>query len=304
MDFESEYSRLLTETYNGKVVTGKPTITKIKSLNIHNRKVFIEFHNYFYSKIIEGEEDFVSYKGYRSKILDFLLDDEINSKSLTEISQADVESYFRRKYEVEKPQTYNSRISYVQKLFDFIKLPNPIAFYLIPRKEEIDKTNPAVALTITEIESIRKLFKNQYIKLFCFEMLYQTDIILEELKECNYSNFNNSSLEFVLKNRRISVPSSLLPIIENIKGDTEYFNVSRDYNELIKSMRQDIIGSGIRKASFKPSDIWKTVEEVTHYKCVGCGNTYEAIADNWCLKQFEPEGSLWLVCRFECGEGY
>lgn len=303
MNFELEYSRLLNEKYNGKVVTGKPTITKIKGLNIYNRKAFIDFHNYFYSKIVDGKEDFVSYKGYRSKILDFLLDNEINSKSLTELSQTDVESYFKRKYEIENPQTYNSRISYVQKLFDFINLPNQIQFNSIPRKEEIDKTNPAVALTITEIECIRKLFKNQYIKLFCFEMLYQTDITLEELKECSYSNFNHSSLKFVLKNRQIQVPSSLLPIIENLKGDTEYFNVTRDYNDLIKGMRQDIIGSGIREASFKPSDIWKTIEEVTYYKCAGCGNTYEAIADNWCLRQFETEGSLWLVCRFKCGEG-
>lgn len=303
MNFELEYDRLLSETYNGKVVTGKPTITKIKNLNAYNRKVFIEFHNHFYSKIAEGDEDLISYKGYRSKILDFLLDNEIKSKSLTEIQQADVEAYFQRKYAVENPQTYNSRISYVQKIFDFINLSTPIQFNSIPRKEENDKTNPAVALTIAEIEGIRKLFKNQYIKLFCFEMLYQTDITLEELKECNYSNFNSPSLEFILKNRPIPVPSSLPPIIEQLKFDTEFFNVTRDYNDLIKIMRKDIIGTGIRKASFKASDIWKTVEEVTHYKCVGCGNTYEAIADNWCLKQFVPEGSLWLVCRFECGEG-
>lgn len=304
MNLEAEYERLLSETYNGKVVTGKPTITKIKKLNVYNRKVFIDFHNYFYSKIVDGNEDLDSYRGYRSKILDFLSDNLVKSKSLTEISQADVESYFQSKYEVENSQTYNSRIHYVQKIFDFVNLPNPIQFTSIPKKEENDKINPAVALTISEIESIRKLFKDQYIKLFCFEMLYQTDITLEELKESNYSNFNNASLEFVLKNRPIPVPRSLPPIIEKLKGDTEYFNVSRDYNDLIKSMRQDIIGSGIRKASFKPSDIWKTVEEVTYYKCVGCGHTYEAIADNWCLKQFEPEGSLWLVCRFECGEGY
>lgn len=307
MDFEEQYQILLTEKFEGKIVTGKPTITKMKLINPLNREILINFHHHYMGLIKTHQEKLSNYKNYRSKIIGFLLDKEINQKSIIEIEQSDIERYFSNRIDEDnKPDTYNSRMPFVQKYFDFCEdqLVHSINFNSIKRYSlteiEEQRENYAIPLSLKDIDAIRKVFKEQPLELFVFEMLYHTNANIEDLRQCNIKNFDLDSHSFTLRSKIIIVPESLLPIIDMVKDDSEYFNSDRDYNELIRVMKSKLAIKGLRHQSFKPIDIRKTREEVSFLKCPECPNSYEAVAENWVIKQYSKEGEKWIVCK-NCG---
>lgn len=300
MDWEELYRKWTSEKIDGQQIFDKKLIPKINDINEYNRELYVEYHNYFLS-----DGSLSSYKNYRSKIFNFLTDNHIKRKKLYEITQEDLENYFLEHIYIDKATTFNSRVNYISDFFKFHKdkLRIELVFNkLLSNKAEIekDKNNVSVPLTSEQIEFYRQRYYIQPIKLFLFEMVYYTGISLKDFRALNYGLFNKEQGEFILKNnKRIKVPLHLIPIVERLKNEW-FFNANKDYAELINEIKKELREDGIVE-NFKYSDIIKTAEETAFIKCPECGEKFEAIANNWCVKQYYASGQHWIVCR-KCGD--
>lgn len=301
MDWNKLYKQWQSEKIDEQPMFNKSLIKKFNNMNEYNRELYVEYHNYF---LKESDRNPTSYKTYRSKLINFLTNENIRQKKLYELTQIDLDNYFAEYMLEDKQSTFNSRVGYIK---DFVKIHKDKLIieldfdkYLTTKNEiEEDMDNVAVPLNSEEIELYREIYYSQPIKLFLFEMIYYTNISLKDLRLLNYNLYNKKEGAFILKNgKEFKVPTQLSPLVERLK-DESFFNSNKNYILLINEIKKDLRDNGILE-NFKYSNITKTTEESAFINCPECNEKFEAIVDNWCAKQYYEGGNNWIVCR-RCG---
>lgn len=96
MDWEKVYERLRQAKLNGRVVNSEESMETIKKLSEWHRKLFIEYFDFALDVSTEGIS-LSSFKSFRYPILEFLAQEKINRKLLTEITQDDIDDFLLNK---------------------------------------------------------------------------------------------------------------------------------------------------------------------------------------------------------------
>ncbi|PJI06552.1 MULTISPECIES: site-specific integrase [Clostridium] len=293
MNWEEIYNQWMVQRIDDKPIISERLIKKFRKINEHNRNLYLEYHNHFFKN---NKLKLSSYRNYRSKIVDFLTYRPIINKKLEDITQENIDDYFYKFIDRDKATSFNNRVSYIKDFFDFhkSKLKIKLEFKIRSTKNEIDndKDNQAVALRSDQIEFYRQQYYTQPAKLFLFEMVYYDIMNLNELKMLKKYSFDKENREIILKNKKIKIPSHLISLAERLQKG---FNV----DELIKEIKKELREKNMVE-NFKYIDITKT-RDFAFITCPECGKKYEAIAENWCVKQYYNGGNHWIVCR-KCGD--
>lgn len=303
-NYETEREKLYQEwknkRYDGQALCSKETIKKLKVISNENFRCFVEYQDYC---INDSNMDIGTFKTRRSKIIDFLLPDNIKGVNVLKISQEIIEDYFISYLKQESDNTYNARLSYIKQFIEFFsdRMENELDFNSLRlKKDEIVESELYVkkSLTAQQVALCRNEYRNDLKKLYIFEMFYYTQFNKEELKKITYSDFDiiDSSISF--QGKKAYVPNNLVNIIEKIKDDPILAR-NYDVDYLIEQMKEELKKYGIM--NFKPKDLTETRNAV-YWRCPQCGSEYEAIIDNWCAKQYTEDGNLWIVCRENCGK--
>lgn len=302
MDWEKANQRLRFLMANGKRINSEDIIKRINKLNEWHRKMFIEYYDSFLK-----EQKISTFRTHRHPILEFLLQEKINAKFLSEITQNDLDDFLMNKMDNDKKiemTTVDNNQSALKSYFAFHEKHlrfTPV--YIEIKSEEKNLKNKVMPLTCEELENIRNIIKNEppYIQ-FIFEFAYENGIRLENSRDYNMKNYDEENSRFIsAAGEHIEISDRLKGIVERIK-DTEEFRNPYYKQGFSKLVLYEILKKNGFERKIKSSDVNETLKRSTTLKCPGCGNVYEATAENWIIKQYHEGGQLWIVCKEKCGE--
>ena len=287
---------------NGRRINSDDIIRKINNLNEWHRKMLMEYYDSF----IE-EQKISTFRTHRHPILEFLLQKNINSKFASEITQEDVDDFLMGKMGNDKKiemTTLENNQNALKSYFVFHE--KHLSFkpvYMEIKTEEKSLKNKVFPLTCEELENIRHIIKNQppYIR-YIFELAYENGIRFENSREYNMKNYDEEKRVFISAvGQEIVLSEKLQQIIKSIKN-TEEFKDPFYKQGFSKYVLYEILKNNGFARKIKSSDVNETLKRNTSFKCPGCGNIYEATAENWIIKQYHEDGQLWIVCKTKCGE--
>ena len=154
-------------------------------------------------------------------------------------------------------------------------------------------------MSADQISMARDILRTDIRKRFVFDMMYYTSLSMEEIGKLRIGNvdFINRKIRFGKKEN--DVPKALVDLIHGMQLSGE-FEKTYDIMTTIEQMRKELSQYGLD--NLKSTD-GKETRKATFWKCPQCGCEYEAIAENWCVKQYTDGGENWVVCREKCGNG-
>lgn len=298
MNWEKAYERLREARIDDQIVNSELTIKKIKNLNEWHRVLFMEYFDSTYKGIITMG----TFKTFRAGILVFLLQDKINTKQFSDITQIDIDDYISSKLDTMKENgvkhTINSLKSYFafhQKYLTF----TPVYIELDRTPSDID--NAILPLSCKEIELIREVIRNKPMLEFIFELAYESGIRFEDSKKFCKSRYNEENGTFnISKNEKIEVSDKIKKIIDKIKDREEFVDPRYKQGFTLDKLKELLDNKGFNR-TIKSSDVNKAFEKKTSFECPECGKRYEATAENWVIKQYYENGDMWIVCKKRCG---
>ena len=286
-------------------------IREEKKINQMIENMTDDTFNIFYNWIIElrnsgRSENTIS--NYRPKVRDCLISSTFRNRDLASITSNELEEYFLGCITPKmKPNTYQTIIDYNKSFFSFAcpAIISDIDWETLKlKKDELEPDNPAQSLDARIIDLCRDLYSDfnfidKLRKRFIFEVMLQTDLTSKEIGELNYNNFvfkyEGDEITYFLETNDIrSIPKSLYEIATKMNQNS-LFNF--DTQTYVSQMKIELKELGV--INFKRSDLDKT-RETRFMSCPQCGQKYEAVPENWCLRNFYDEGQLWIVCR-RCG---
>jgi hypothetical protein len=269
--------------------------TRIKNLNDTTRALFNKFN-----ETLEKEDlSKGSRSQYVNKVINFL--EHFNNIDIKQITLADINTYLST---INKGNTRNLTVGALKKFysileedFEFQLTPDLLIDLMINRKELEKDTRKPIPLTIEEIISIRQilLLKNDYRRLYVFEMFYIYGLELEQITKCNETSYNTVTKTFKLKNFSFTVNKQISDLINKYPNLLKSKD-SATYQGNIQEIGQKIGRSLISK------DIIETRNRY-FITCPKCNKKYPNIAEHWVLFEYEEELSKnrWFVCSL-CSE--
>lgn len=288
MNREALYEEWQKKTWNRQALCDTKTINKFRKISDPNFEYYMQYQNSLFSK----EEAINVFKNRRSKVVDFLV--FISDCDLKDITQNEVDGYFK-KFETEAPSTNNSRVSFLKNFLEFFSLENKVD--VEQHKKPTDKSRKKMTrISAQQISEIRENYKDDTIKRFIFEMMYYTTLSMDEIGrfKIDYFHPENNTISYGKKENKI--PKSLAALIQKMHATGEFNNL-RDPKSIIDKMKKELKKRGV--ANLTSTDGNET-RKTTFWKCPQCGEEYEAIAENWCVKQYTDNGENWVVCRERC----
>ena len=130
-------------------------------------------------------------------------------------------------------------------------------------------------------------------------MMLFTDLTSKDIGGLQYKDFQFSKMieqeKCILQwnDEQIILPQKLGLIIKEMDKKTLFHFDTRTY---VEQLKEELKLCGVH--NFKRSDLEKTREERFQI-CPQCGKRYEALPENWCLREFGERKELWIICR-EC----
>lgn len=299
MDWEKAYESLRMILPNGRRINSDEIINRVKKLSEWHREMFVEYYNCF---LVENKIS--SFKTHRHPILQFLLQEQINKKQFYKITQEDIDDFLMSKMDSNKKiemTTVDNNQSALKSYFTFhVKGLGFTPQYIDIKSDEKNLKNKVVPLTCGEIEDIRNIIKNEPYLQFIFELAYENGIRFENSREYNKKNYNDKSGTFTSAGKTIMLSDNLKRIVDMIK-DSEEFTNPRYKQGFSKAVLYEKLKEKKFNRPIKSSDVNEAFEKTTSFRCPGCGNVYEAIADNWIVRQYHDDGHMWIVCKEKCG---
>ncbi len=300
LEWEKAYDSLRMLLPNGKRINSEEIINRVKRLNEWHREMFMDYYNHF---LIENKIS--SFKTHRHPILQFLLQESINKKRFGQITQQDIDDFLMNKMDSNKKiqmTTVDNNQSAIKSYFTHYA--NELSFvpiYMDIKNEEKNLMNKVSPLKCGEIEDIRNIIKDEPYLQFIVEFAYENRIRFENSREYNKKNYNEKTGTFTsTTGKDIILSEKLKQIVERIKNTEEFTNPRYKQGFSKKVLYEKLKEKGFNRP-IKSSDINETFDRSTSFKCPGCGNVYEAIAENWIIKQYHENGQLWIVCKEKCG---
>ena len=297
MDRKIFYDKWNSLMFDGTVFCDKKLTKKFDKFTDFNFDLYVKWQDDYLS-----QEDFSikSFKGRRSKIIDFLM----IAPDLDKIASKEIDDYFMKYLKAgQADKTYTSRIDYIKSFFLFSKKYINIEYdfeqlRLKASEIETSEKNTMKALTAEQVSHCMKRYKNDITKLYIFKMLYYTNFTKDDIEKITYANYDAIDHSFHYKKKHEHISSDLALLVEQAKH-LPILNRKSDIGSIMDEMKEELREYNID--NFKPKDLTAT-KEMTFWKCPQCGSTYEATIENWCAKQFTDDGELWIVCKRKCGK--
>ena len=287
MDRSSIRKRLITlQGKNGKPLFGSDTIDRLFRLPEQSLSDYLSYLDY-----VESNGNIYTIPTYRSKQLNFLEYVSDKGYELRTITQNVVDEYFE-KYDYEEN---NERVNYLKPFLAFFSLGN-IDIEKFRRKSNKKKVAKMKRLSAENISEARYKFRNDAKKLFVFEMIYYTEFSMTEIGEIQREHIDYSSRSISYCGKESVLPEKLMAFIQ--KNESILFDESFDMTTTIEKIREDLAEYGMDNLTATDG---KETRKALFWTCPQCGKQFEAVAENWCVKQYTQDGENWIVCREYCG---
>ncbi len=277
-----------TKDSTGEALCNDAMIKKFRKISDQNFQYYIEYQDYLLTQGKAG-----SLKTIRSKVVDYLI--FMGTFDLKDTTQEIIDNYFKR-YKNENPKSFNSRIFYLMGFFNYFSLKDNLEIEKF-KKATDNKEKSMSRITAEQISQTREKYKNNIKKLFVFEMMYYTSLSMAEIGKIKLDNLDPVTNTLCYKKKKNPIPKSLINLIQTMHYTGE-FDKPHDIMSTIKQMRKELAENGLEKLTATDG---RETRKTTFWKCPQCGYEYEAIAENWCVKQYTENGENWVVCRERCG---
>ena len=265
----------------------------------------------FYNWIIGLEENGLSestIRNYRPKVKACLISDIFKNRDINDITENDVEKYLLEFVSKDKPQTYQSRINYNKSFFDYAcpDIAKEVDWKVLRLKiDELNADNAAQILDAKIIAACRDEmndFSNtdKLRKRFIFEMMLHTELTSIDIGNVKYEDFQIEKIDgqercvLQWKHENIILSHMVGLIIKEMKKKELFHFDTRTY---VEQLKVELKKCGVE--NFKRSDLERTRKERFQI-CPQCGKRYEALPENWCLREFGERKELWIICRGCC----
>ena len=291
MDRSSIRKRLVAlKGKNGKPLFGSDTIDRLFRLPEQSLSDYLSYLNY-----VESTGNINTIQTYRSKQLDFLEYISHRNCDINNITQSVVDDYFKKYDSIDKSNgTFNTRIGYIKPFLEFFSLDGiDVNKFTKPVDKKVKKMKRLSAKNISEA---RYEFRNDAKKLFVFEMIYYTEFSMTEIGEIQKEHIDYSSRSISYCGKESVLPEKLMAFIQ--KNESILFDESFDMTTTIEKMREDLAEYGMDNLTATDG---KETRKALFWTCPQCGKQFEAVAENWCVKQYTQDGENWVVCREYCG---
>ena len=211
------------------------------------------------------------------------------------ITQNVVDDYFKKYDGEESNDSYNNRVGYLKPFFEFLSLDN-IDVNKFRKKPSNKKATKMKRLKAENISKARYKFRNDVKKLFVFEMICYTGLSMTEIGEIKKEHIDYDSNIVSYYGKESDLPEKLIAFIR--ENESILFDESFDMKTTIEKMREDLAEYGMDKLTATDG---KATRKALFWTCPQCGEQFEAVAENWCVKQYTENGENWIVCREYCG---
>jgi len=313
MDRSTIYGKWLSTTYKSQDGYDTPlcnerTIQKFNSVNDFNLKCYADYQDFYLET-----RDAASIPSIRAKIVQFLLSDGVKNIPLSSTTKEILDAYFETRKQNAARKTFESIVSYLGGFFDFLCIKEIIPDIFdaekyrawaaeCPERED----SAAQALTAEQVSEFRNHLivgsteHPEYMEfLYVFDMRYYTAFEKHQIKTLSLAeNVDIQTNTISFGDETIQVPPE---VVENIIALDKAKRLGNLLNidQYIKNMRPILEEYDFENVRLK--DIKETSRKC-FFECPQCGRRFEAIVDNWCGRQFNENGKIWIVCR-ECGNG-
>ena len=306
VDREKIYSKWKnTRRTDGKLAFGEETLERVKNLS---DQALLCFDEYFDSIVASGAVD--SMQTYRSKILSFLEYISARNIELSEVTQEVIDAHFFENRE----KGLEERGFYLKKLFayfnvegiDVDKHKNPknrsaaekmpwINAETFSRAQDIYKSVRKSNAAGENEDSIKK-YKLATKKLFVLKMFFYTPLRIEYIGDYWKIGLPVEDNAIIFNGKMYNVPLSLIELITEIR-ESGLIDDPMDMKTILDNLRNELAEFNMGKLDSTGA---KKTRDTIFWTCPQCGNIFEAIAENWCVKQYTEDGENWVVCREYC----
>lgn len=307
------YESWLSTTYKGQdgydiPLCNDKTIQKFNRINDFNFKCYSDYQSFYLE-----DHDASSIPSIRAKIIQFLLSDGVINIRLNSVTIDVLDEYFEKRKQNAARPTYESMVSYLGGFFEFLRNEGIVPDIYDAEKYRAwaadcpDRENSAAqALTAEQVSEFRNHLvagstEHQVFRelLYVFDMRYYTNFENHQIKTLSLTENVDIQTHTIRFEDEISqVPPE---VIENIIAldKAERFGNLLTVNQYIKNMRPILEEYDFE--NIRPKDI-KETRKKCFFECPQCGRSFEATVDNWCGRQYNEDGKIWIVCK-ECGNG-
>lgn len=290
---------------DGELLWGEKSINNLMLLSDINLSHYLGFLDFS----VENSKLDDSFKSTRSTHLDLLKFVSTLDIDLIDITQNIVDDYFIQ-YSHQAQSSINNKARFLKPFLSFFPLKNHISLdsYIVEPENNDDKMPRIKAEELSKakflyrkVRETTELADNKdYIiatkKLFVLEMIFYTRLSEKNIGKYFKGDMAHDDCSIFFKNNRYFVPKSLINLINEIHGSPKAYE-TLDVKTAIDSLKDDLSSLNMSNLSSKGAE--KTTKTI-FWTCPQCGREYEAIAENWCVKQYTENGENWIVCRERC----
>lgn len=236
------------------------------------------------------------YKGVIINFMEFNNNYDINTITIDKVKEF--------VYQSKSASRKNLKIYAIRRLIEIVSIDKEFSFNidqingLIIPKPEVDRdTRKAVPLSIKEIIKIRYALRNDYNRLYVFEMFYQYGLTLDEMVLCTDKTYDYTTKTFKLPHgKNIHVNKIIQDIIEK---RPKVLNPQTKYGYKKRNAYQNNIYDIGEKLGRQLT--WHDITDTRgtyFFRCHMCNEIYEGIPENWALREYEEDlyKIKWIVC--------
>ena len=303
-----EWQNKMVEGQGGELekFCSEQTIKKLEQICDKNFYYYVQYQNHLEDKLKKKEnKNYATLKTQRSKILNFLISNELGNRPLEMITQKTLNKYFEKIYGSGiEGDTFATEVRYVKRFLKYLNeegyILNNYDFPELKNLNSKTEKNLMKPLTPEQVSIFYDSYKDSPEYLYVFDMKYYTDFKDVDIKNLSMDNIDIDNSRITVNNTSINVPKKVIAHILELDKKKKLGKLSSvsAYFAKLKPLFQKMGFDNI-----KPKDIFKETRDKLSFRCPQCGKTYEAIVDNWCVVQYTENGKLWIVCR-DCGRKY
>ena len=310
MNWDQEYRKLEDERIDDKIVSGTKTINRIKQLSESNRAIFIEYHSFWMDEISKGKKKFTSYGNYRTAAIDLLEYLTQHKLTLNDLTQNILdEFYFSFQDTTKKEVKTNNKNAFVNLFLETFadRIITELDFNKMrfSSKSVIDAQESTEPLNSEEVDQIKLYLMERIYDRLIFELSYKNDLTIAQIMKISWKNYDEDSHNFYIDEKLISLDSELINLIHSKKDDLSFFREFRnetDFKKYIADLSKELQ----RNKKLKRMITWKNISMaksiMTYIKCPHCGESFEAVSENWVIRQYDLRGKMWIVCKENCSK--
>lgn len=309
MDRNVIYSELMQmQSTDGISLIGPKDMKNIKLLPDYNLEYF-----YIYAKAYISKNDKEVAKNYVSIVNRFLTHISKFNCDLKGVNQELVNSFFEANKNHSQSTINNYKI-WLSNFFSFFYLLEKIDLSQFKGKieskdnkiisaEKLSKAKEVYRKIRRESDKDSEDYKTATKSLFVLEMLFSVPLSMNDIGRFHKEKGKYSKNKIYFEGETYDAPASLISLIEEMYVTNLFFETN-DITSTVNRMKKELSDYDMGTLTAKKKDGGaKATRDAIFWACPQCGEKYEAVAENWCVKQYTPNGENWVVCRENCANG-